>query len=130
GQPAAYVVRQLEDFAAGRRISADPRKPNTVTMAKLAAAMSSAEMKEAADYFAACAWVAWVRVVEADVVPKTKITNNLFIPVDGTEPIAGRIVEVPEDEDQSGLLRNPRSGFVAYVPKGSVERGRNLAERG
>jgi len=43
-----------------------------------------------------------------------------------TEPIAGRIIEVPEDEVQSEVLRNPRSGFIAYVPVGSVKRGENL----
>jgi hypothetical protein len=31
-----------------------------------------------------------------------------------TEPIAGRIIEVPE-RDQSELLRNSRSGFVAIT---------------
>jgi 2,4-dienoyl-CoA reductase-like NADH-dependent reductase (Old Yellow Enzyme family) len=41
-----------------------------------------------------------------------------------TEPIAGRIIEVPEDEEQSEVVRNPRSGFVAYVPR--VKKGKDI----
>ena len=47
-----------------------------------------------------------------------------------TEPIAGRIIEVPEDVEQAETLRNPRSGFIAYVPPGSVEKGRDLVTTG
>src|SRR5262249_20510462 len=38
--------------------------------------------------------------------------------------------EVPEDEEQSETLRNPHAGFVAYVPVGSVEKGRDLVTTG
>jgi cytochrome c553 len=70
--------------------------------------------------------------VESDLVPKTRIAGNLFLPVaqSRTEPIAGRIIEMPEDEEQAETLRNPRSGFVAYVPPGSVKRGQDLVTTG
>ena len=44
-----------------------------------------------------------------------------------TEPIAGRIIEVPADEERAESLRDPRSGFVAYVPPGSLAPGKQLA---
>jgi cytochrome c553 len=132
GLPVAYFMRQLHDFRNGLRRSADPRKPNTVTMIELAKAMTDEEMRISADYFAAVKWTPWIRVVETVSVPKTRIVGNLFLPVarERTEAIAGRIIEVPEDVEQAETLRNPRSGFVAYVPPGSVEKGRDLVTTG
>ena len=37
---------------------------------------------------------------------------------------------VPENGETTETLRNPRSGFVAYVPKGSIKKGESLATRG
>ena len=56
------------------------------------------------------------------MVPKTKIEGNLFIATEQakTEPIAGRIIEVPEDPSQTETVRNPHVGFVAYVPTAAV----------
>ena len=132
GLPVAYFMRQLQDFKNGLRRSADPRKPNTNTMIELAKVMSDEEMRLSAEYFAAIKWTPWIRVVESDLVPKTRIVGNLFLAAthDRTEPIAGRIIEVPEDLEQAETLRNPRSGFVAYVPPGSVEKGRDLVTTG
>lgn len=132
GLPVAYFIRQIEDFRSGARQSADPRKPNTVTMAVLAKAMTDEEVRLAAEYFGAMPWTPWTRVIETDLVPKTRISGNLFLPIEKerTEPIAGRIIEVPEDEEQAEGLRNPRSGFIAYVPVGSVKRGENLVTTG
>ncbi len=132
GLPVAYFMRQLHDFRSGLRKSADPRKPNTVTMIDLAKAMTDEEMLISAEYFAAIKWTRWIRVVESDVVPKTRIVGNLYLPIaqERNEPIAGRIIEVPQDVEQAETLRNPRSGFVAYVPPGSVEKGRDLVTTG
>jgi len=132
GQPVVYFLRQLEDFRNDLRTSADPRKPNTPVMAGLAKAMTEDEMKEAAAYFASMKWTPWTRVVETDLVPRTRINGNLFIPIETvfTEPIAGRIIEVPEDKEQSEGLRNPRSGFIAYAPVGSIKRGEFLVTTG
>jgi cytochrome c553 len=71
-------------------------------------------------------------VIESDLVPKTRIVGNLYLPTaqERTEPIAGRIIEVPEDIEQAETLRNPRSGFIAYVPPGSIEKGRDLVTTG
>jgi cytochrome c553 len=132
GLPVAYFMRQLQDFRSGLRRSADPRKPNTVTMIELAKAMTDEEMRVSAEYFAAIKWTPWIRVIESDLVPKTRIVGNLYLPIaqERTEAIAGRIIEVPEDVEQAETLRNPRSGFIAYVPPGSIEKGRDLVTTG
>ena len=133
GLPYAYIVRQLQDFKLGFRRSADWRKANTPTMVNLAMSMTDEEIRQAAAYFSAVKWdTRWVRVVETELVPKTHIQGQLFI-ADGserTEPIAGRIIEVPGDNTQVEELRNPHSGFVAYAPIGSVARGRELVTTG
>ena len=66
------------------------------------------------------------------MVPKTYIgpgNKRLALPDGGTEPIGNRIIEIPEDEEVV-LNRDPRSGFVAYVPKGSIAKGEALATTG
>jgi cytochrome c553 len=130
--PVDYFVRQIHDFRNGLRYSADPRKPNTNTMIDLARAMTDEEIKAAAEYFAAIRWKPRVRVVETDMVPKTRIVGNLFIATGEakTEPIAGRIIEVPEDEELTERYRDPRVGFVAYVPVGSLAKGKDLVMLG
>jgi len=132
GLPATYFIRQMQDFRSGLRHTADPRKPNTNTMIELAKAMTDEEMKAAAEYFGSMKFTAWVRVVETDLVPKTRIAGNLFLPVEDakTEPIAGRIIEVPEDVEQAETYRNPHSGFLAYVPAGSIQEGKDLVTTG
>jgi cytochrome c553 len=132
GLPVAYFLRQLRDFREGKRHSADPRKPNTYTMIALAKSLTNDEAQQAAHYFASMSWAPWIRVVETDLVPRTRIDGNLFVPIEQekTQPIAGRIIEVPEDVEQAELNRNPRSGFVAYVPLGSLKHGEDLVLRG
>jgi cytochrome c553 len=134
GLPAAYFIRQIEDFRHGLRYTADPRKPNTNTMIDLAKAMSDAEIKEAAEYFAAIKPSAepWIKVVESKIAPKVRYVGNLALPAKekGEEAIAGRIVEMPQDEEQGDTLRNPHSGWVAYVPTGSVKKGEDLVTTG
>jgi cytochrome c553 len=130
--PETYFLRQIQDFRNGVRHTADPRKPNTNTMIELAKAMTDDELKAAAQYFGSMKWTPWVRVVETDLVPKTRIAGNLFLAADHTrtEPIAGRIIEAPENEEQAETYRNPHSGFVAYVPVGSIAKGKDLVTTG
>ena len=130
--PVAYFIRQIHDFRNGLRRSADPRKPNTNTMIDLAKGMTDDEVEEAANYFAALTYRPWTRVIESDLVPTTRIVGNLFLPTseEQKEPIAGRIIEVPENEEQTELYRNPHVGFVAYVPPGSIETGKDLVTTG
>jgi cytochrome c553 len=131
GLPYAYVVQQLADFKNDLRASADTRKTNTTQMIQAAKAMTDDEIKAAAEYIASLKWTPWIRVVEADTIPKMRVGGNVFFPIPdgGTEPLGNRIVETPEDETRFEL-RDPRSGFVAYVPRGSIAKGAALASSG
>lgn len=131
GLPYEYVVQQLTDFKNDRRTSADARKTNTVQMIQAAKAMTDDEIKAAAGYLASLQWTPWIRVVEADTVPKMRIAGNVFLPLaeGGTEPLGERIVETPEDPARFEL-RDPHSGFIAYVPRQSVAKGAALASGG
>jgi len=133
GLPAAYILQQLEAFRNGTRKSADPRKANTNEMIQIARHLTAEEMKIAAAYFSSITWKPWVKVVESETVPKTRETmNGLFMPRPGTEmePLGRRIMEVPENPALTDLMRSPRSGFVAYVPVGSLARGEELVTKG
>ena len=44
------------------------------------------------------------------------------------EPLGARIIEVPENTEATETLRDPRSGFVAYAPVGSIKKGEALAK--
>ena len=76
------------------------------------------------------------RVVETDVVPKPRIADNAFVPIERsralTEPIDGRIIEVSNDDRNifQGEPGNPRVGWTAYVPQGSVAKGREIVTTG
>jgi cytochrome c553 len=126
-----YFIQQMYDFKNGSRVSAEPRKPNTPLMTGFGVAMTDEEIRAAADYFSSMKWTPWIEVIEADTVPKTRIAGGMHLKLEGTEagtePLGNRIVESPIDAEQTELMRNPRSGFIAYVPKGSVARGKELA---
>ena len=132
GLPVAYFLQQLDDFRHDLRKSAEPRKANTNIMIGIAKALTEDEMRQAAEYFGSMKWTPWVRVVETTTVPKTRLAGGLHIPLDGgaTEPIGMRIIEVPENVEQTEILRNPRSGFVAYAPPGSIKAGEALVTTG
>jgi cytochrome c553 len=132
GLPYAYFVETMKDFKNDARKSADARKANTNTMIAIAKAMTDDEIHAAAEYFSSMQWTRWIRVVETDHVPKTRIAGGMFIRLDGqeTEPIGARIIEAPEDSEKTEVLRDPRSGFVAYVPTGSVAKGEALVVGG
>jgi cytochrome c553 len=101
-------------------------------MIAIAKAITDGEVRTAADYFAALKPRPWIRVVETDTVPKTYVgpgNKRLRLPGGGTQPIGNRIVEIPEDEAVV-LNRDPRSGFIAFVPKGSVAKGEALVTTG
>lgn len=127
GLTAEYIARQVADFRDGRRRSAEPRHAPGAAMIAVARNADSAAVREAALYFAGLTPRRWVRVVETDSVPATRGAGFMLVPVPGAarEGIAGRIVEVPEDLERTEL-RDDASGFVAYVPKGSVRRGEAL----
>ena len=127
GLPEAYFIQQLVDFKNGMRKSAEPRKANTNVMAAIAKALTDDEMKAAAAYYGSIPFKPWVRIIETDTVPRTRIDGGIFFRLDGedTEPLGMRIVETPVDGELTDA-KDPRSGFIAYVPEGSLEHGEML----
>jgi cytochrome c553 len=128
GLPAAYIVRQMEAFKNGERTGG-----RTGVMVAMAKVLSDAEFKSSADYFAALKPnPAYNKVVETDTVPKSYVGPGgmRFVSADGgTEAIGERIIVLPVDADQA-KLRNPRYGFIDYVPTGSIAKGEALATTG
>jgi cytochrome c553 len=119
--PAGYFVRQMIDYKSGAR-------KGSGSMTTIAKAISEDDEHAAADYFASLKPRPWIRVVETDTVPKTYVgpgNKRLRLPGGATEPIGNRIIEIAEDETVV-LNRDPSSGFIAFVPKGSIAKGQAL----
>ena len=133
GLPVDYFLRQIADFASGRRKSADLNKANAFEMAAMARNLTPEEARTSAEYFASMPFKPWVRVVESESVPTfTATVNGLFLKAESseTEPLGRRLVEMPENSYESNMLRNPRSGMVAYAPVGSLKAGEALVKTG
>jgi cytochrome c553 len=129
-----YFMQQMMDFRNGARKTSDPRKANTQLMTAFAKTMTDEEIREAAKYFTSIPASPWIKVVESATVPKTKAQGGMFLTLDGAEagvePIGERIIETPVSAHDTEFLRNPRSGFIAYVPPGSLKKGEALVMNG
>ena len=132
GLPMAYFVQQMADFRSGARKSAEPRKANTNTMIAIAKGMTEDEIKAAAEYFSSMKWTPWIKVMETSTVPKTRLAGGMFLTLEGNEkePLGQRIIETPENAEGTEVLRDARSGFIAYVPAGSIKKGEALVTNG
>ena len=132
GLPVSYFIQQINDFRADLRKSAEPRKNNTNAMITIAKGLTPEEIKQAAEYFGSMKWTPWIRVVETKTVPKMESEGGIWVPAKESvmEPIGVRIVETPENVERTTRLRDPRSGFIAYVPVGAVKKGETLVTTG
>jgi cytochrome c553 len=128
GLPANYIIRQMAAFKNGERNNV--RAPVMIAMTKV---FSDADIKAAAEYFAALKpGVGYTKVVETATVPKTFVGGGAmrFAMADGSkEPIGKRIIVLPQDETRA-KMRDPKSGFIDYVPLGSIRKGAALAAGG
>jgi cytochrome c553 len=131
GLPAEYIVQQMADFKSGARKGSDPDMLSVTNMVKLSKSISDEDVKAAAAYFSSFKLKPWIRVVEVEQVPKTKPAGGMMVVEDGggKEPIGDRVIEVSENLEHTEL-RDPTSGFIAYVPKGSLEKGKDLVTTG
>ena len=131
GLPFDYIVAQMADFKSGRRKSSDPKHVPSSLMVALAGKVSDEEIRLAARYFSGLAPLRWIRVIETDSVPVTRAGAFMLVPENGNrqEPIGNRIVELAESIERTEL-RDDGSGFVVYVPVGSIARGRELVATG
>lgn len=130
----AYFVQQMEDFKNGLRGSADPRKANTRNMIGFAKNATPDEVQAAAEYFARQPYPRRLKVVESKTAPKVRLQGGMHMAVPageggGMEPIhADEIVEVPEDNLRAEA-RDTRMGWIAYVPPGTLNRGKQVAAK-
>lgn len=130
GLPAAYIIQQMADFKSGDRKSAEPRMGPPNAMIQDAKAANQEDIAAAAAYFSSFPYKKWVRVVESRDVPTSRIAGSMHVPTnDGSEPLGRRIIEMPEDLRRTEL-RDASSGFVAYVPVGSIAKGESLVKAG
>jgi len=115
------------EFKTGLRTNSVPRVA-TDLMIKASKAVTDQELKEAAAYFASIKPRSNISVVETDTVPKTHVRDLFLAPMDGgeKEPIGQRIIEIPENVEHF-VSRDARARFIAYVPVGSIQKGRALA---
>jgi cytochrome c553 len=129
GLPADYIVQQMADMRGGLRRSADPNMRPPAAMLAIAAASTVDEDRAAAAYFASVPYRPWIRVREVASVPKMRVAGGVHVPIvgGGEEPIAGRIIETPDDVARAEV-RDSASGFTALVPMGSIAKGRALVE--
>lgn len=128
GLPAAYFVQQVADFKNGLRKSSEPRnRPENNMIVEVAKNATDAEVATAAAYFSGLKLKPWIRVIESRTVPKTRTSGVRLVALEsgGTEPIAGRIIELPENQERT-RLHDSESGWVAYVPVGSIMKGKVL----
>ena len=134
GLPVAYMIRQMEDFKNNLR-----KDPEAYTqslragrMNIIAAGLPEEEMRKAVEWFATLKPAVWYKVIEATTVPKTWVNGGrmrLPLAAGGTEPLGNRIITLPQDPARVEL-RDPHSGFIAYVPPGSLKKGEELVTKG
>jgi cytochrome c553 len=132
GLPYTYFVQAIADFKSGARKTADRRRLNADFMNTFASGMTDEDVKAAALYFGSMKWTPWIKVVETDMVPKIGNVGHMFLALEGgeKEPIGNRIIEVPENTEATAVLRDDHSGFIAYVPVGSIKKGEELVTKG
>lgn len=128
GLQADYMAQQLADFKSGARHSS---LGNSI-MAVITRAMTPEETKAAIDYYVKLPRKPWITVIESEMVPKTRIIEGgLRVPLEPEElePLGQRIVEVPKYPARSRAY-DSHAPFVAYVPVGSIRRGRAFVSSG
>jgi len=134
GLPVAYMIRQMEDFRNNLRKDPEPytQSLRAGRMNIIAAGLPEEEMRRAVEWFSTLKPAVWYKVVEATTVPKTWVNGGrmrLPLPAGGTEPLGNRIITLPQDPARVEL-RDPHSGFIAYVPPGSLKKGEELVTKG
>jgi cytochrome c553 len=127
GLPVPYLVRQMGEFKNGGR-----KGVRATTMIAIAQAISDADTIAASEYFSSLKPDVWTKVAETDNVPKSYVgpgAMRFAAPEGGAEPIGDRIIVLPQDEARA-RSRDPRSGFIDYVPIASIAKGEALVSSG
>ena len=126
GLPASYIVAQVKAFRVKERHAQQEWTP-TALMAMGTADLGDEEIAAAAEYFSPQPVKSFVRVVETAHVPSHHVSCYMNVPTPGhATPLGQTIVEMPV-ATESFERRDPHAAYVAYVPMGSIERGRTLS---
>jgi cytochrome c553 len=118
----------LADFRTGERHSS---VGNSI-MVTISRGMTAEEAHAAVTYYSTLRRRSWIKIVESDMAPKTEsVEGGLRVPREPAElePLGTRIVEVPQFPARTRLY-DSRAGFMAYVPPGSVSRGKSFVASG
>jgi cytochrome c553 len=130
GLPEAYIQEQLHDLRSGARKPTGPEEYlPTWTMLRIAKAMTDAEIDESARYFSQQKLKRRVYVVESLRIPRAERAAWIYEEVGGTEDLEQRLLEVT-NELVRHERRDDRLEYMAYVPPGSINRGKRLATTG
>ena len=131
GLSAGYIAQQIADYKNNLRKTSEPKMVPPPMMADNAKLVTDEDVKISAEYFAALKYQPWIKVIETETVPKTHVVGFMLVPFEGAamEPIGQRVIEVAQDVARTAL-RASRSGFVAYVPVGSIKKGEALVTTG
>jgi cytochrome c553 len=130
GLPAAYIIAQVTAFQSIERHAALPNWPPSKLMAESVADLREEEIVAAAEYFSHQAVHSFVTVTEREFVPRYAASCFVYKAVEqGSARLGAAVIEMPKD--LAGFeRRDPHTTYLAYVPKGSIARGRELATTG
>ena len=126
GLSVKYIIEQMHAFRDGNRQNI--RAP---AMTEMAHAISEKDLREAAEYYSRIprSKQKWMRVVETSRAPANYIGAGgarFFEKGAATVPVPPNMIyEIAESEEVE--LRNDHTGFVDYVPMGSLAKGRIVA---
>jgi cytochrome c553 len=130
GLSAAYITSQVTAMKNGTRNSERANWGPAMYMHQTALMVTPDDLAKAAAYFSRLHFAARTRVVEATRVPTVVADAFVYRRLPhGSELLGQRIVETP-DEFTRFEKRDSTVTFTAYVPRGSIERGRLLATTG
>ena len=134
GLTVGYITRQIADFRSGAHRSSSGSSAMRIDRNWMNTFEATQEqIGQAAEWYAGLEVIDWIdEVIETATVPRTYIGDGRMRhvhPDGGTEPINGRIIEVPQDRELA-TARHPNSGFTVYAPTGSVARGEELVITG
>jgi cytochrome c553 len=129
GLSADYIQAQVADMRSHvrKRAWTGPDRPSGL-MQQVAESATEAEVAEAAAYFSQLPMRRKVEVIEAARVPRTEQVRFIYFALEGggDEPLGARLLEVPVDSGRHEM-RDPNVTYRAYVPVGSLARGKALA---
>jgi len=126
GFTPTYLLNQMADLKSG------DRKTGGI-MDAIAKAVSDEDAKQAAAYFSSMKPFPYIKVVEATNAPKSYVIQGgmrLPVPTGGDEPLGQRIIVLPQDPERILARDIHGSGTIAYVPMGSLAKGKDLVTTG